>query len=174
MEIIYLSERPDLISTLASWAFNEWHQYDPSFTKQKALDSFAAKLNCNKIPLTIVALEDNSPIGMISLKANIPVSGHEDKLPWIGSLYVIPGKRGLGVGKTLLSTINNIAYELGYYKLFLFTSVSNAASWYSNMGWQQVESSFYQNHPITRMEYEINKKDKLLAKKDHIQPKLFG
>ena len=158
MNIVYLADHPKLVPVLAEWAYKEWNIYDPSYTKEKALNSFKLKLNYNKLPLTLVAIEETVAVGMISLKSAISPTGYADKGPWISSLYVIPGKRGIGLGKILMLEIKKAALALGYNELFLFTSVPQAKTWYENLGWEKITTDLYQNHQIIIMNYIIQKK----------------
>lgn len=155
IQIVYLENYPKLIPILADWAYQEWSKYDPDFTMEKAINSFNSRLNHNKIPLTLVAVEGENPIGMISLKPTISPKGYEDKQPWIGSLYVIPSKRGIGVGKKLMAAIKDVALNLGYNELFLYTSVPLARDWYTANGWKIITTDIYKNHTITIMNYMI-------------------
>lgn len=155
IQIEYLADHSELVPILANWSYQEWRSYDPSLTIEKALINFKLKLNHNKIPLTLVAIENTDPIGMVSLKPTITPEGYADKCPWIGSIYIIPGKRGIGLGKQLMTEIEKIALKLGYSELFLYTSIPNARDWYLHLGWKIIKTDIYQNHQITIMHYII-------------------
>jgi hypothetical protein len=47
-------------------------------------------MNTDKIPLTLVALENGVPVGMANLKKDAEVSGLPKDKVWVGSFYVEP------------------------------------------------------------------------------------
>lgn len=154
-EICYLADKPDLIPTLALWTFNAWKQYDPTLNMDNITTSLNAKLNKDTLPLTLIALNDSVPIGMVSLKPQIKVKGYEDRKIWLGSFYVAPEHRGQSVGQELLTAAYDNARRLGYDKISLFSSEPEVWPWYLNKGWEKFATDSYQGHTVALMEYKL-------------------
>jgi len=164
IKIAYLADYPEYVNDLVQWNYNSWHQYDPSLTMEKSKKAFEErKLNNNKIPLTIIALDENISnnkdrlVGMVTLKEKIPVPGYEDKTPWLGSLYVLNSRQRQGIGSKLVANICDIAAKLNYKEFFLFTSVPSMSQWYLKHDWKILQEDTYPKgdpeyeHPITIM-----------------------
>ena len=73
------------------------------------------------MPFTLVAVDGSEPVGMVTLKLkdlrSMPELG-----PWLSSLYVIPSRRGQGIGTSLISAVIDEARRRGFHELFLFLS----------------------------------------------------
>ncbi|HSX21008.1 MAG TPA: GNAT family N-acetyltransferase [Gammaproteobacteria bacterium] len=153
VQIKYLAEVPQHVQTLAQWSYDAWSQYDPTLTLENSTASFKDKLNKDKLPLTFVAISDNQPVGMVSLKTKIKVGGHEDRDLWLGSYWVVDDYRDQGIGTQLLEKAYSKARELGHKKISLFASDPSAPEWYSKHGWKQFGTDTYQGHTVALMEY---------------------
>lgn len=95
-KIVYLADNRDFVSTCASWAFDTWGRYNPSYSLEKRIASFSQHCHRDQIPLTVVALDDQGkPVGMSSLRANDGI--RDDLTPWLGSVYVAPAYRSKGL-----------------------------------------------------------------------------
>jgi GNAT superfamily N-acetyltransferase len=118
IEIEYLVDVPYYLHVVASWVFREWCREDGSV--EKVLSRYKQRLSRGRIPLTLVALRDGTPVGIISLVLD-ELPTRPDLFPWLGSLYVVPGYRGNGIGRLLVRRAEFIAQELGVGMLFVFT-----------------------------------------------------
>ena len=164
IKIAYLSDYPEYVDGLVQWNYDAWHKYDPSLTMERSKKAFEErKLNYNKIPLTIIALDENIPndkdrlVGTVTLKGKIPVPGYEDKTPWLGGLCILDSRQNQGIGSKLMTKICDIAKNLNYKEFFLFTSVPSMPEWYLKHDWKILQQDTYPKgnpeyeHPITIM-----------------------
>ncbi len=149
IQIKFLADVPFLVPILAQWTYDAWSQYDPELTLERAMESLIQRFNRDVVPLTLVAFDGDTPVGMVSLKEDIRIPGYSDKTPWLGSLYVIPDYQGQEVGTQLMLAIHAKAVELGFPKIYLFISDANIISWYEKLGWQQFASDTFYGKNIT-------------------------
>jgi len=68
MTIIPLADRPDLARIVAQWHFDEWGHLYPGRTVDGWLDHIGTRMNADRIPMTVIALDDRGqPIGTAAL-----------------------------------------------------------------------------------------------------------
>jgi predicted N-acetyltransferase YhbS len=97
-EIHYLAEFPHYVPIVAFWNFREWHIGKQPF--DEIIARYQARLQVNKIPTTLIAVEDTMPVGSVSLKEN-DLPQRPDLNPWLASLYVLADYRGRDIGRRL-------------------------------------------------------------------------
>jgi GNAT superfamily N-acetyltransferase len=149
----YLKNNPEYIATCAQWSFREWGRYTPKKTLQNFIESRFAYLNDDILPLTLIACDGNTPIGMCSLAKNRGICyGLE---PWLSALYVIPGYRGRGIGGLLEKEICKKAREMGYHKIYCFTSNTDTVSWYEKHNWCKKSTERQHDHEVIVMEKDL-------------------
>lgn len=133
--IDYLKNHPDFIPVCAAWAFGQWGcQSGGSY--ERAFKRFSEGAQLAKIPLTLVAIEDNKPVGMISLWQQ----DHEERLdlsPWLASLFVHPFHRKKGIASLLVMALEKEAKRLGFDKIYLVTEESKGL--YEKHGWLEMD-----------------------------------
>src|ERR1043166_6926720 len=99
-EIGFLADVPAALPILAEWFHAEWSRFDG-----RSVTEITAQLQCclnrTSLPITFVALSDSQVIGTVTLDtSDLP---HFDHLaPWLASLYVVPSRRGEGIGRALV------------------------------------------------------------------------
>lgn len=132
--IDYLENHPDFIPVCASWAFGQWGcQSGGSF--ERANKRFTEGANKTSIPLTLVAIADGKPAGMISLWVS-DFDGRPDLSPWLASVYVHPFHRNKGIALSLVKRLEAEALRLDYKRLYLVTEESKGL--YEKNGWQEI------------------------------------
>lgn len=156
VQIKYLAEVPHFVPTLAQWTMDAWSKYDPALNLSNVTASLKEKLNTDKIPLTLVAISGDKPVGMVSLKPKVKVAGYEDRNLWLGSYWVHEEHRNKGIGTQLLDKAYAKARDLGYKKMSLFASDPRAPEWYYSHGWEQFATDTYQGHEVVLMEYALD------------------
>lgn len=154
IQVALLKKYPQVIPILVEWIYAEWRSYDPSLNKEKLFSSFNHRLNDDRLPFTVVAIQNGNPIGTVSLKAeeDPELTGLSDGNPWLGSLQVVKEEQHKGIGQELLKLVLNIASELGYHQLFLYTSNPENVGWYCKRGATLVEKRLFRDHMITVMQ----------------------
>lgn len=151
---VYLGEVKQLVGLCAWWAFKTWGKYNRAYTFTKRIESFTEHCNLGKIPLTVLYLnQDGLPLGMASLRSNDGI--RPDIGPWLGSVYVDPSVRRLGIGAKLVKEIERKAKELGYEKIFLLTYEETLPNWYLKLGWKETGEDVCHGNPVTVMEIDL-------------------
>ena len=135
--IDYLARHPRLVPTLARWHHAEWSALLPRWSLATATAELAGHVRTRALPTTLVALDgDGAPLGSVSL-----LDDDHDELtrwsPWLASLYVVPGARGAGLGRALVTALRDEARALAVPRLHLYTEDRRA--WYASLGWSPLE-----------------------------------
>ena len=152
-EFRYLSDCPEHIDLLTAWlnaAFDISHDAEAFARRRERLVSYARSAD---IPFTRVLLEDGVPIGTCSLLAH-DLFGFEERYPltpWVASLYVVPERRGLGLGDSILDDTLAIARERGFPSIYLWAEDA-LVPYYRERGWNVIESLIYRKKTATIME----------------------
>jgi predicted N-acetyltransferase YhbS len=142
MEIFPLSERTEFIKPLSLWAFGYW--YANRGIKFSAIEAdYTRRADFSRLPVTWVAVEDNAPVGMVSLKER-DLTSHRNLSPWLSALFVIPQYRNRGIGSQLIETVLCFAREQEFDSVHLFTDhrkMNYLTQYYSSRGWEIVEQT---------------------------------
>lgn len=134
LEIAFLADYPEYIQTCVSWAYGHW-ACQTGIPFGTVLDKFTIGANKETLPLTVIALINSKPAGMVSLwKAD---AGRQDYTPWLASLYVHPFHRKKGISIRLIERLIEEARRLSFRELFLVTE--EAKELYSRFGWNEIE-----------------------------------
>lgn len=161
--IDFLKNHPNLVETCARWSFEEWGRYTP----EKTLADFIASRkkyaqHDSKLPLTIIALIDDKPVGMCSLVETRGIL--PDLCPWLAALYVEPEYRNRGIGALLEEKIGDVAREFGYQKIYCFTSDKTVVPWYEKHGWLIREGGIMRDHEVVITEKILGGRRSLVNK----------
>jgi len=125
----------------------------PDFQIEKVIKNFENHLNSETLPLTYVALDQEKPIGMASLRANDGI--RPDLSPWLGSLVVDPAFQKRGVGELLINAIKHKAKTMGFHKLYLFAFDPTIPDWYEKLGWKKIGDDHFKQYPVIVMEIAL-------------------
>jgi predicted N-acetyltransferase YhbS len=130
-----LADYPHLAPTLARWHAEEWSGLVPEWTYENLLAELQSHTRPDAIPLTLVALDGDQPIGSASLVVE-DLPGWEHLTPWLASVFVAVEARGRGIGAALVARAVETARDLGVERLHLFTE--GQAEFYQRIGWRGV------------------------------------
>ena len=123
--------------TIANWIYNEFiRNIRHGITYENVYSRFeAGRPGC--LPMHFVALdkETGACVGTVSLVENDLKC--RNYIPWLASLVVDKTCRNRGIGRLLIETVKNAAWDLGYETLYLRTET--AGGYYRKLGWQYVE-----------------------------------
>jgi predicted N-acetyltransferase YhbS len=149
-----LSARIDLIPLLAQWHFQQWRELTGASTESdyEALLSRNASPQC--LPLTLIAVRRDRLLGSVNI-VNCDMDIRSELTPWLAQLYVDPQERGRGVGSTLVHAAVERSGELGFRRLYLYTS-GTLPSFYERIGWTRREIVRYQEKERTVMEMRLS------------------
>ena len=130
IEIRHLCDCPEHIGTVARWIHEEWWSDKPGHTVETMASRLGEASDRNAVPLSLVALLDDNPVGTVNLVAN----DNEERpalAPWLAALLVVPEHRGQGVGSNLVRALLKEAARLGVRQLYLGADIPD---YYAKLG----------------------------------------
>lgn len=148
LRIEYLADHPGCIPTLGRWFFNEWKQLYNGKSIEDVTASIRERLNYDKLPLALVAVEGGAVVGTVCLKDH-DMDIREDLSPWLAGLYVAAAYRGRGFGARLVTAVVDKARILGVSKLYLYTP--NQERFFAKRGWSVFERVLYKGVDVVVM-----------------------
>jgi GNAT superfamily N-acetyltransferase len=92
-----------------------------------------------------VAFDEGIPVGFGALKAE-SIPSHRHLTPWAAAGFVLPERRGQGIGALLLRAIVDHAGALGFEYVHCATSTS--VSLLHRAGWHAVEEIVHAGQPL--------------------------
>lgn len=150
MEIEYLAHRPEALPTIAKWQHAEWGNLRPNDTVEKRMERLRGWANPDRLPLTVVALENNDVLGSASLIEH-DMETRMELTPWLAGVFVGEAYRRRGIGAALVRRIVAEAKRLKVPLLYLYTVHSE--KFYAALGWRTHERTSYRQHDIVIMTY---------------------
>lgn len=154
IEMKYLVDCQQHIPALATLWYEEISRHwvaDASIAK--AEERLISHLNKDKMPLAIVAIHNDNPVGMACLRETDGIQ--PGVTPWLGSLVVNPEFRGAKIGEILIETVKTEARLHGYQILYLLAFDPTIPKWYSRLGWERVGEDVLLGHTVTVMSIAI-------------------
>jgi GNAT superfamily N-acetyltransferase len=149
MKIDFVKNNMEYIDSIADFMFHEWGHHRKGTTVERYYNYLSDKDNTDKIPLTLIAKsEGNELLGFASLVIS-DMEINKNLSPWISGVFVLPEHRGKGYGKLLINSIEQLASDFGYDKLFLFTF--DKENFYTDLSWKIIKNDFYLNSNVTVM-----------------------
>jgi len=146
----YLKDHAEFIPQLAEiWYEVLGKIWLPNVKIEQVIKNFENHLNKDFLPLTIVAIQGTTPIGMCSLRNTDGI--RPDLSPWLGSLIVHPQYQHQGIGKELITRIQNIAKSMNFQQLYLFAFDPTIPEWYIKLNWSIFSMDKFKGHPVTVM-----------------------
>lgn len=104
IEIKFLADCQQHISYLSKlWYEQIIRHWAPNPSIERASKKLLKHANKNQLPLTLVALENDQPLGMASLRENDGIQPH--RAPWLGSLVVDPVHRNQKIVEQSISKL---------------------------------------------------------------------
>lgn len=153
MQIEPLTKHTSWIPEIARWFYAEWKPLYGNKTIHEVENSIRERLNEDRIPCALVAIEGQAVVGTISLKES-DMDIRKELSPWMAGLYVVSSRRGRGIGAQLAMALEQKARELGVCHLYLYTPRSEI--FYGYMGWSIREKIIYMGSEVSVMEKELN------------------
>jgi GNAT superfamily N-acetyltransferase len=145
----FLADRKDAIPVVAKWYFEEWGYHVPGNSIDQTIVRITGKLDCNKLPLYILAIEDKRVLGVAQLK-QYEMDIYPEKEFWLGGLFVSPIARGRGIGSSLANKITTVAASLNVKEIYLQTEALDGGL-YHQLGWQPIETVRSKGFDVTVM-----------------------
>lgn len=135
MEIVRLVDRPNLLPALAVGYQAEWPRWYGPKGPADAVADLTARLRKDGLPLGLVAVDGDTPVGAVAL-AERSIDSHRHLAPWLVGLWVEPQRRGKGVGALLVRAAAGEAQRLGITRLYAGTAT--AVSLFKREGWRLI------------------------------------
>ena len=138
LQIVSLSDRPDLLLTVAAWVHGQWWSHLPEHNAETLAGMLRERRASDSIYESFVALRDSVPVGTATiLDHDIDTERRPDLTPWLAAVYVIPEARHKGIGEQLVSKATAFAKSKGFETVYLWTT--DHRSWYEHLGWRLLE-----------------------------------
>lgn len=147
-KIALLAEYPELIPRLAQWRWEEWGHLHPYRPQDEWIKRLAGHIHQDQIPLTVVAFENEEPVGLASL-VHSDMETRKDLTPWLAGVLVLPTFRGRGFGSALVTAIEQHAAALGVETLYLYTD--SAQGLYEKLAWEEIDREPYKGREVVIM-----------------------
>ena len=156
MRVEFLKDNPEFIDRIADLMFKEWGHIRQGTTIDRYYNYLREKLNSDKIPMTLIAKsESNELLGFASIVLS-DMEINKGLSPWISGVFVVPEYRGKGFGGLLVDKLVQIASDLGFEKLYLYTF--DKEKFYSDLSWKKIKDEFYLNSKVVVMAKDLKAK----------------
>ena len=149
IQIDYLANHPEHVPMLAKWFYEEWKAFYTDKTEADVAQSIRERLNVDRIPLALIALRNEQPVGTVCLKHH-DMDTRRDLGPWLAGMYVERSNRRKGIGSQLVDSILREASSLGITHLYLHTP--SAEGFFSKLNWSVLERTTYKELSVTIMQ----------------------
>jgi GNAT superfamily N-acetyltransferase len=153
MEFAFLADRPEALATVARWYFDEWGHKVEGETLVGIELSLKGTLNRSRVPLIVLAIENEEVVGAAQLKFR-EMDIYPDREHWLGGVFVSPGSRGKHIGSRLCERVVEIAGTLNVQRLNLQTEQLDGGL-YAKLGWKPCEQVAYKGRQVLVMQREI-------------------
>jgi GNAT superfamily N-acetyltransferase len=130
-----LADQPELIAEVGVLC---WRAAGSTGTPGPWIESTARTAGRQRLPLTLVAMGlEGEVIGAVTLDVvdESMADGCIGRAPWVVRMVVSPGQRLCGVGRLMVSALEDLAREHGHDELWVTASDADA-EFYRHCGWQ--------------------------------------
>ena len=108
-------------------------------------EDIGSKLDTATLPIHVLALLDELPVGVAMLKPHEMKDIFPDRTPWLGSVVVTPAHRGKGIGAALTREMEALALRRGFTRLYLQTERADGGL-YARLGWRTCDQLPYRGY----------------------------
>lgn len=152
MNIDYLADHPEVLSTLARWHHQEWASLRPGDSVEARVARLKGWCGRDSIPLTFVAISNSELLGSASLIEH-DMDNRLELSPWLAGVFVRPESRKQGIGVALVRCVTEKAHALHVSKLYLYTLRNEP--FYLSLGWSWEERTVYRDKEVVIMSYKF-------------------
>ena len=151
IKIAYLGDYPEVIPVIGGiWREALGKIWMPGIGIEEIESLYYTELNSDALPLTYIALYNETPVGSCTLQLNDGI--RPDLKPWLSDLVVDPQYQKQGIGKMLVAAAIKKAKQLHFKKLYLFTFDPSVSPYYETLGWKKMGTDEFNSHPVIVME----------------------
>jgi predicted N-acetyltransferase YhbS len=130
----YLADHPAALPRAVVWLHRQWLG-KWGYSRRQAATELRGRLSRVRLPLTLVALNGERPVGIASL-VELERPDAATRGCCLSGVYVSPVWRGKGIGRLLCQRAAAEAARLQFPSIGLFTQEHEA--FYAEMGWRRV------------------------------------
>ncbi len=145
IRIGFLGSHPGARPLIAQWLETEWPNWYGAGGQGDAHKDLLAYSQIGAIPTGLVAYLDDQPCGFMTLKSE-PLSGYENRTPWVGAGFVLPHLRGRGIGGKLLAALEVEAEEQGHG--CIYSGTTSAKTLLQRSGWRELGVSWHDGEKL--------------------------
>ena len=161
IEIFLLKDKPEFIDKISEVNFNTWIDFyqDNKYEDITNIDEYKEYLkeiyfNITKIPIMIVAVDDDKYVGNVSLINDDFPEIAKDRV-WITELYVEPEYRNKGIAKLLIKKALDTAKNCDLQEVYL-SCLENLVCYYEKLGFIRTgEEIFFANKKYYVFKYKL-------------------
>lgn len=126
-----LVRHPEHVPFVARLVWREfWAEVPDGLTEAYLAEAFAGQAEPGRVLLSLMALEQDKPLGCVHL-----IDNDDDSLPelhpWLAAMVVVPERRGQGIGSMLVRALAHEARVMGFSQLWLGT---DSPGFYERLG----------------------------------------
>ena len=134
-----LADHEQLIPAMGELCWREWgHPPEPT-DLEWWVDVTAREAGRDRLPITWVALDERGDaLGRVGL-GEFDIEERRDRSPWVLGMIVRPDRRGMGVGRLLMTQLEAWAGSHGYQQVWVATG-GRAIVFYRQCGWELSET----------------------------------
>jgi GNAT superfamily N-acetyltransferase len=152
MVIRCLPDDPLVLQTVGRWLFDRWGTKTGRSSVENLLPSLRERTDCSRVPLTLVAFEQNRPVGTASLFSH-DMDARPHLTPWLAGVFVPSEFRHREIGRRLCTAVCERARSFGYDRIHLWTP--DRSRFYELMGWTVIERITYWNREVAVMRLSL-------------------
>lgn len=134
-EIVQLSERQDLIPSVATLMIENWPEWYGPFGPGDALADLERRSQVSGLPWGVIAILDNLVVGTVAM-ASESHGAEPGEDTWLVGLVVRDVMRKRGIGSLLVEVVEQRARSEGFGQVYATTQ--SASGLLVRRGWQSV------------------------------------
>ena len=144
IEVIELSSCPEHLETIGAWIYNEW--WRTKIKGEDFLEILRKHTEKGSFPFTIVAIEDEVPVGSCCVIEN-DCELRPQYTPWVAAVFVKPERRCYGIASRILQEAIRVAKNQGINGLYI-DCWAKTAHVYEKNGWAIFEKDVGQKDSL--------------------------
>ncbi len=151
VKIEYLCDHPHIILELEKHFKIAWSDYYGPDGVADPLKDIMTLCNKSSLPIGLIALKGKTFCGSVALRRKS--ASHESLGPWLTSLFVLPELRRAGIGKMLVSAVENLSQKMGYFTIY--SRSATAKSLFMKNNWIAIDDVYYGGHYLSVFKKDI-------------------
>jgi GNAT superfamily N-acetyltransferase len=155
IEIAFLVDHSEAVSTLTQWFRGQWPEYYAARTPADIAQDFHAEANRDGLPVRLLAFADGALAGTVTLREQA-LQSFPEYHPGIGGLFVAERHRGRGIGAELVRAGMQLAQEQGHEAVYIATVTARGIV--EHLGWRLVQAVTHGDEQTVIYRYDLEKR----------------